>query len=97
MFARIGSWQGKPAEIDQWVARGRDFVKPSLEQGSGLKAAYWLVDRENGKAMVVTLWESEEAMLADEEARVKRQSTMAAFTGARVMTTRFEVVDSLVR
>ena len=96
MFARIGSWQGSPAELEQWIARGRDFVKPSLRQEPGLKAAYWLVDREGGKALIVTLWESEEAMRAGEEARLKRQSTMAAATGAKVMTSRYEVVDTLV-
>ena len=46
--------------------------------------------------MIFTIWESEEAMQAGEEARVKRQSTMAATTGARVMTSRYEVVDALV-
>jgi len=97
MFARIGSWQGTPAEIEQWIDRGRDFARPNLEQEPGLKAAYWLVDRESGKALIITLWESEEAMLAGETARVKRQSTMAAHTGARVMTSRYEVVDTLVR
>ena len=97
MFVRIGSWQGTPAEIEQWVERGRDFVKPILQQEAGLKAAYWMVDREGGKALIFTLWESEEAMLAGEEARLKRQSTMTAHTGARVMTSRYEVVDTLVR
>ena len=43
MFVRIGSWQGSPAELDQWISRGREFVKPSLQQDPGLKAAYWLV------------------------------------------------------
>jgi heme-degrading monooxygenase HmoA len=82
--------------LEQWISRGRELVKPSLRQDAGLKAAYWLVDREGGKAMIVTLWESEAAMRASEEARLKRQSAMTANTGAKVTTQRYEVVDSLL-
>src|SRR6266513_6564897 len=59
MFARLGMWQGSAAELEQWIVRAREFVKPNLRQDAGLKTAYWLVDREGGKAVVVTLWESE--------------------------------------
>ena len=96
MFARLGMWQGSAAELEQWIVRAREFVKPNLRQDAGLKTAYWLVDREGGKAMVVTLWESEEAMRASEESRLKRQSTVAATTGAKVTTERYEVIDSLI-
>jgi heme-degrading monooxygenase HmoA len=96
MFARIGSWQGSADELERWIGRGRDVVKPSLRQDAGLKAAYWLVDREEGKAMIVTLWESEAAMRASEEARLKRQSAMTASTGAQVTTQRYEVVETLL-
>jgi heme-degrading monooxygenase HmoA len=82
--------------LEQWIRRGRELVKPSLLQDTGLKAAYWLVDRDGGKAMIVTLWESEAAMRASEEARLKRQSVMTASTGAKVTTQRYEVVDTLV-
>jgi len=96
MFARIGTWQGSTAELEQWIVRAREFVNPSLRQDPGLKAAYWLVDREGGKAMIVTLWESEEAMRTSEQSRLKRQSTVVATTGAQVTTQRYEVVDSLI-
>jgi len=96
MFARIGSWQGSSSELEQWIRRGREFVKPNLQQDQGLKAAYWLVDHDAGTAMIVTLWESEAAMRASEETRLKRQSAMTASTGARVTTHRYEVVDSLL-
>ena len=96
MFARIGSWQGSADELEQWIRRGRELVKPSLLQDAGLKAAYWLVDRDAGTAMIVTFWESEAAMRASEEARLKRQSAMTASTGAKVTTERYEVVDTLL-
>lgn len=97
MFARIGMWQGSPGEIVQWIARGREQVKPELEASAGLKAAYWLADRAAGTGMIVTLWESEAAMQASEAERLKRQAAMTAATGAKVTTQRYEVVDSLIR
>ena len=96
MFARLGAWQGSAEELERWIERGREHVKPSIRQDAGLKAAYWLVDRESGKALIVTLWESEEAMRASEEARRRRQAATSAATGAQGTTERYEIVDALV-
>jgi heme-degrading monooxygenase HmoA len=96
MFARLGSWQGSAEELERWIQRARDHVKPSLREDAGLKAAYWLVDRARGKGLIVTFWESEDAMRASEEARRRRQAATRAATGAQVTTERYEIVDSLV-
>ena len=61
----------------------------------GIKAAYWLVDRQGGKGLIVTIWESEEAMRSSEQARARRQAVTSAATGAKVTTDRYEVVDAL--
>jgi heme-degrading monooxygenase HmoA len=95
MFARIGSWQGSPADLERWITRAREQVKPGIRQDPGLKAVYWLVDREAGRGLIVTLWESEEAMAASERARAARQAATSAATGATVTTDRYEVVDWL--
>jgi heme-degrading monooxygenase HmoA len=97
MFARIGTWEGSPDEVERWIARAREEVKPSIERDRGLTAAYWLVDRAGGKGLIVTIWESEEAMQASEDARARRQAATSAATGAKVTTSRYEVVDSLLR
>ena len=96
MFARIGTWQGSPDDLERWIVRAREYVKPSVRQDRGLKTAYWLVDREGGKGLIITIWESEDAMRASEEARARRQARTSAATGAAVTTDRYEVVDSLV-
>ena len=95
MFARIGTWQGSPDELERWISRAREQVKPSVQQDPGLEAAYWLVDRQGGKGLIVTIWESEEAMRSSEQARARRQAVTSAATGAKVTTDRYEVVDSL--
>jgi len=96
MFARIGTWQGSPDELERWIARAREQVKPSVQRDPGLKSAYWLADREGGKGLIVTIWESEDAMRASEQSRARRQAATSAATGAKVTTDRFEVVDWLV-
>ena len=70
MFARIGTWQGSEEELDRWIARSREQVKPedcrrSRPRGglSGSSTA------SAGKGLIVTLWESEAAMRASEQAR----------------------------
>jgi heme-degrading monooxygenase HmoA len=93
MFARIGTWQGSPEDLENWVARAGEAVKPNVQQQPGLAAAYWLVDREGGKGLTITFWESEEAMRASEEFRSQSQSQTSAATGAGVTTERFEVFD----
>jgi heme-degrading monooxygenase HmoA len=96
MFARIGTWQGSAAELDRWIVRAREEVKPSVRQDPGLKAAYWLVDRSAGKALIITIWESAEAMQASEASRARRQSATAGATGAQVLTDRYELIDHLL-
>jgi heme-degrading monooxygenase HmoA len=96
MFARIGTWQGSPAELESWITRAREQVKPSIRQDPGLKAVYWLVDRGAGKGLIVTLWESRDAMDASEQARAARQAATSVATGAGVTTERYEVVDWLI-
>lgn len=96
MFARIGTWQGTTDDLDRWIARAREHVKPSLQRDHGLEAAYWLVDRAGGKGLIITLWANEEAMQASERARAERQAGTSAATGATVTTDRYEVVDSLI-
>jgi len=78
--------------VDRPGARGSEAEHPP---GRRLKAVYWLVDRPAGTGMIVTFWESREAMEASERARAARQAATAAATGAAVTTDRYEVVDWL--
>ncbi len=73
MFARIGTWQGSPENLQNWVARASE-VKANVQRQPGLAAAYWLLDREGGKGLTITIWESEEAMRASEQFRAQRQA-----------------------
>jgi heme-degrading monooxygenase HmoA len=93
MFARISTWHGWPDDLEDWVARSSEVAKPTIQQQPGLAAAYWLVDREGGKGLTITFWESEEAMRASEAPRSQGQSQISVDTWAGVTTERFEVFD----
>jgi hypothetical protein len=69
MYARVATFQGDPAGIDEAI----DRVRGDVESGTpppGLEGAklLMLVDRQTGKGLGVTLFESEEAMQRGDEA-----------------------------
>jgi heme-degrading monooxygenase HmoA len=60
MHARVSTYDSGSDEIVQ----GFDSQTDAVQQVEGFKGAYFLVDRAGGKAMSITLWESEEALQA---------------------------------
>ena len=68
MHARIATFQGDPANIDAMIERVRGEVE-SGEVPSGLEGAkmMMLVDRDSGKGLGITLFESEDAMRRGDE------------------------------
>ena len=92
MFARVSSYTGASDEIDEAIRQVRENMLPKLKQLGGYKGAYLLVDRQNGKSLAVTLWESEEAMSASEEAADSLRSDVADALGTQMVgVERYEV------
>lgn len=61
MFARVSTYRA--ADADKLVKGFRSVTDP-LEQMDGFSHAYFMVDRASGKGMSITIWESEQALLA---------------------------------
>ena len=61
MFARVSTYNAPDADK---LLEGFDTVTSRLEEVDGFSHAYFLVDRESGKALSITLWSSEEALEA---------------------------------
>lgn len=55
-------------DVDRATAFVRDRVVPSARQQPGIVAAYWLLDRESGEGLAVTIWDSEASLRAGDEA-----------------------------
>ena len=69
MYARVATFESDPAKIDEAI----NMVRAEVESGEtppGLQGAkmLMLVNRESGKGLGVTLFESEEAMRRGDEA-----------------------------
>jgi hypothetical protein len=69
MYARIATFESDPAQVDDAIAMVRGEVE-SGETPPGLEGAkmMMLVNRETGKGLGVTLFESEEALRRGDEA-----------------------------
>jgi hypothetical protein len=69
MYARIATFESDPANVDDAI----DMVRGQVDSGEtppGLEGAkmLMLINRESGKGLGVTLFESEEAMRRGDEA-----------------------------
>ena len=60
MFARVSMYRG---DGDRLLEGFADVTGP-LEAIDGFSHAYFMVDRESGKGMSITIWTSEEALLS---------------------------------
>ena len=59
MFARVSTYHA--GDADKLLEGFKSVVDP-LEQMDGFSHAYFLVDRASGKALSMTVWESEQAL-----------------------------------
>jgi heme-degrading monooxygenase HmoA len=96
VFVRTSTWSGSPEQLEAWAKAVQEKVKPFVQQQSGNKGAFFLIDREGGKALTFTIWESEDAALAtDQAADQSRSRTMGATGVTMVSKDRYEVVASI--
>ena len=77
MFARVSTYRA--GDADKLLEGFRGVTDP-LEPIDGFSHAYFLVDRTTGKAMSITVWESEQALTAS-VAKADELRRQAAETG----------------
>jgi hypothetical protein len=80
MYARVAAFEGDPANVDSAIDQVRSDVESS-EMPPGLEGAkmLMLVNRESGKGLGITLFQSEDAMRRGDEAL----NAMSPGTGGR--------------
>jgi heme-degrading monooxygenase HmoA len=82
MYARSNTVHGDPKAVDAGIANVRDEVMPMVEAMDGCIGLSMLADRESGRCIVTTAWQTEEAMHASEEAvRASRARAGQIFGG----------------
>ena len=94
MFARVNTFSGPPDEIDAAVANIRNHVIPAAKQIPGFAGMVSLVDRETGKSIGITLWQSLEALRQSEEAASRIRNQASQTDGSTIVSVeRYEVAD----
>ena len=93
MYARTSTWTGSPEALERWAAHVNERVAPMVAGLPGNAGAYFFVDRDGRGALTLTLWESEEAALASDQAAEKSRASTVEATGIELLERgRFEVV-----
>lgn len=76
MHARMTRYDGAaPEAIEETLKAKKGILPTEFGQTEGMKGAIFLVDRERGAVVVISLWNDEEAMRAseDEATRVREE------------------------
>ena len=95
MFARMFTIEGRRDQLADFTRAGAEKVLPALRRLDGFEGLLVLTQRRSGKILVVTLWESEEAMCGGEEASYWFRAFGAEAAGGEVTNVeRYEVVYS---
>jgi hypothetical protein len=84
MFARTSTWSGSPEALQKWADNAVSTVRGFVEGLPGNAGAVFLIDRDSGTALTLTLWDSDDAARAtDQFAEQSRAATVAA-TGTQL-------------
>jgi heme-degrading monooxygenase HmoA len=94
MFARVTTLEGgDPAKLDESIAFAQQEILPRARQMAGWKGVISLADRSTGAGLLITLWDSEEAMNASaEQAKGLRAESEARSGEAEIAVRGYEVV-----
>ena len=92
MLARSNSVQADPAALDRLVHFVRDDLMDRFQEMPGFVGISVLVDRNEGRGITTTAWESLEAMRASEERAGTARKEALAMTGSdKVQVEEWEV------
>jgi heme-degrading monooxygenase HmoA len=98
MFARMFTIEGRREQLDEFARVGEKKVLPALQRLDGFEGLLVLANRQNGKILIVTLWQSEEVVRSSEEASYWFRAFSAEAAGGEVTNVeRYEVVFSETR
>ena len=93
MYARLTTIEGDPDKMDEATRHVQEQTLPQLQKMDGFKGFVALGDRQSGRVVGVSFWESEQAMQASEEVGDRTRSGAAEAVGGTVASVEpYEVV-----
>ena len=91
MYARSTTVQAQPSLIDRGIAYIRDEVMPALEEMEGYVGLSLLVDRELGRCIATSAWDSEEGLRMSTDRAASLRDRAAEIFGGEVSVDQWEV------
>jgi hypothetical protein len=98
MFARIATFESTdPAADEKLMGQAMEIAEPMVRKLPGIQGYMELVDRNSGKALSISLFDTEENALAaepifDEEMPKALGELMQQFSGRRTSVERYAVL-----
>jgi heme-degrading monooxygenase HmoA len=95
VFARMFTIEGRREQLGEFARVGEKQILWALQRFDGFEGLLVLANHQNGQILIVTLWESEEAMRRSEGASYWFRAFSAEVAGGEVTSVeRYEVVFS---
>jgi len=93
MFARLVSGQLKSDELNEVIKIWKEKDTPEMKSVKGYRGAYLFTNRKTGKGISITLWDSEEDAIADEQSALhqKQLDMYKDFITGETVHERYEV------
>jgi len=73
MFARFTIIHTKIDRIDEAAKLFEESVIPAFKSQKGYDAAYFISERDTGKSICISIWDSEEDALKNEESHIYQE------------------------
>jgi quinol monooxygenase YgiN len=91
VHARSTTIDARPEAIDGGIAHVRDEVLPAVEAMDGCVGISLMVDRETGRCILTSAWESEDAMRASAEQVASMRDRAAEMFGGPASVAQWEI------
>ena len=93
MYARVSTIQGPTGQLDEGLNRMKREVVPAVKQ-LGAQGIISLADRQTGKTLTITLWETEDDLRESEEQanQLRKQAAGDIGSTSEPEVDRYEVV-----
>jgi quinol monooxygenase YgiN len=91
VYARSTTIMARPDSIDAGIAQVRDEVMPMIQGMEGCIGLSMMVDRESGRCITTTAWQSAEAMRATDETLRPVREKIAETVGGTPQVDEWEI------
>ena len=82
MHARVSYIDAQPDKLDDVIGQVESDVVPTLKDQDGFKGFTVLADRESGRMIGISFWESEDALSASDEVADRTRGEAAETAGS---------------